>query len=362
MFSQSKQSQPTFKIVIRSDLSSASPPNDHKTSFDSAPLAATTPTVDEAAQHRSSIPGSTTAGEGERKRKQSERDGGFLTTKRVCAQLGKWTQKRDELEASRQQGDDDLTAQEQQQQQTIDIGHGDTDYGDYQLMACLLCNRKFKSNQDVTRHQALSDLHKVRHKLTVLYMELLCYIWGREGGGGWAICRMGSDGFWCMEGYRLDIGGFLDGYAKLVLFMARIYQASESSSPLSTSYRNRAAERRQAYHQPERPIFDDQHQRPMPKKPSHVNPKRSQESAASASIPIKDDNIGAKMLKQMGWKKGQGLGKEGTGIANPISAERYAQGVGLGSANAKSRTDGGAGDTYKDRARELARRRLQEEL
>jgi hypothetical protein len=83
MFSQSKQSQPTFKIVIRSDLSSASPPNDHKTSLDSAPLAATTPTVDEAAQHRSSIPGSTTAGEGERKRKQSEKDGGFLTTKRV---------------------------------------------------------------------------------------------------------------------------------------------------------------------------------------------------------------------------------------------------------------------------------------
>jgi hypothetical protein len=62
------------------------------------------------------------------------------------------------------------------------------------------------------------------------------------------------------------------------------------------------------------------------------------------------------MLKQMGWKKGQGLGKEGTGIANPISAERYAQGAGLGSANAKSRTDGGGGgDTYKDRARELVR-------
>lgn len=58
----------------------------------------------------------------------------------------------------------------------------------------------------------------------------------------------------------------------------------------------------------------------------------------------------------MGWQKGQGLGKEGTGIANPISAERYAQGAGLGSANAKSRADGGGGgDTYKDRARELVR-------
>lgn len=83
MFSQTKQPQPTFKIVIRSDLSSASPPNDHKTTLDSSPSDATLPTDSEPAQLGSSIPGSTTASAGERKRKQSEKDGGFLTTKRV---------------------------------------------------------------------------------------------------------------------------------------------------------------------------------------------------------------------------------------------------------------------------------------
>lgn len=87
----------------------------------------------------------------------------------------------------------------QQQQQPIVVGHGDTDYGDYQLMACLLCNRKFKSNHDVTRHQALSDLHKVRHRLIFLLIwNNFAIFGGREGGG----CRLDSG-----VAYRAREGG-----------------------------------------------------------------------------------------------------------------------------------------------------------
>ena len=35
--------------------------------------------------------------------------------------------------------------------------------------------------------------------------------------------------------------------------------------------------------------------------------------------PISDDNVGRRMLKKLGWKEGQGLGKEGTGMAEPVS-------------------------------------------
>ena len=34
-----------------------------------------------------------------------------------------------------------------------------------------------------------------------------------------------------------------------------------------------------------------------------------------------DDNIGAQMLKKMGWESGKGLGVRGTGIVEPIKAD-----------------------------------------
>lgn len=33
---------------------------------------------------------------------------------------------------------------------------------------------------------------------------------------------------------------------------------------------------------------------------------------------IGEDNVGSKMLKAMGWKKGEGLGKDGKGIVAPV--------------------------------------------
>lgn len=33
---------------------------------------------------------------------------------------------------------------------------------------------------------------------------------------------------------------------------------------------------------------------------------------------IKEDNIGNRMLQKMGWQTGQGLGRDNTGITDPI--------------------------------------------
>ncbi|CAG01868.1 unnamed protein product, partial [Tetraodon nigroviridis] len=42
-------------------------------------------------------------------------------------------------------------------------------------------------------------------------------------------------------------------------------------------------------------------------------------------------NKGRKMLEKMGWKKGEGLGKEGTGMKDPIELKIRASQSGLGS-------------------------------
>lgn len=46
--------------------------------------------------------------------------------------------------------------------------------------------------------------------------------------------------------------------------------------------------------------------------------------------PISEDNKGAQMLLNMGWRKGEGLGKNRSGIVDPVKAQQYGQGSGIG--------------------------------
>ena len=47
-------------------------------------------------------------------------------------------------------------------------------------------------------------------------------------------------------------------------------------------------------------------------------------------IPIPDSNVGSQMLRSMGWKPGQGLGKDSTGLMVPVKAVKRPRNRGFG--------------------------------
>ncbi|KAI8984701.1 hypothetical protein BDF20DRAFT_861283 [Mycotypha africana] len=203
-----------------------------------------------------------------RKRKRSDKETALpgsiapLTTKKIHSHLERWNRKKEELKHEREI-----------EEQAI------KNYADLSAMACLLCQRKFKSQADLERHQELSELHKTNLNDPVAVNK-----------------------------------------AKLKLQFLK--SDSEEKEP-SMQYRNRAAERRQTYGQPDKPVI------PSSRPGGYKQPVAPREieaiQQASMHVPISDSNKGAQMLQKMGWKKGEGLGKHGTGIVDPIKAESYAQ-------------------------------------
>ncbi|XP_014669018.1 PREDICTED: angiogenic factor with G patch and FHA domains 1-like [Priapulus caudatus] len=61
------------------------------------------------------------------------------------------------------------------------------------------------------------------------------------------------------------------------------------------------------------------------------DPYQKEEAPASVNRAISSENPGFKMLKKMGWSEGQSLGKNMTGITEPVNVEVRSQKAGLGS-------------------------------
>lgn len=115
------------------------------------------------------------------------------------------------------------------------------------------------------------------------------------------------------------------------------YMADYSKSIL---YRNRAAERRQV---------NGESDLTEAAKDTIVASSKSKEPKALGT-PISSDNVGAILLKKMGWREGEGLGKDSEGMIEPLKA------------TGKSRTSTGLGakdedKSYKDRTKEAYRDR-----
>jgi hypothetical protein len=97
----------------------------------------------------------------------------------------------------------------------------------------------------------------------------------------------------------------------------------------ASQYRDRALERREAYNQPEHPA-------PPPSKKHKKAPEVKPISSAPEKH-IEETNIGSKLLANMGWTTGAGLGSSQAGRADPIQAKAFVQGAGIGASKGRSK-------------------------
>ncbi|CAI2170167.1 18789_t:CDS:10 [Funneliformis geosporum] len=176
---------------------------------------------------------------------------------------------------------------------------------DYTLNACLLCQRQFIDLAELQKHEQLSDLHKLNLENEHLVQTI----------------RM-------KRAYGLQNDG-------------------DCEKP-QTRYNNRAAQRRKIYGQPRRPPASSGSSNPVEE--TYDQPTK---------FGIGEDNIGNRLLQNMGWKAGEGLGKNKNGIVVPIQPEIYTAGVGLGASNSHSILEDGQ-NTYYGMAKKFARARLEE--
>ncbi|CAI2195891.1 6759_t:CDS:2 [Funneliformis geosporum] len=82
----------------------------------------------------------------------------------------------------------------------------------------------------------------------------------------------------------------------------------------------------------------------------------SAEETKNLQTKIGSDNKGNKLLQKMGWKEGQGLGRHGTGILDPVQLITNEGRVGLGAGGKKSQNS--TTETLQEATRRVAKERF----
>ncbi|XP_077237174.1 suppressor of abi3-5 isoform X2 [Tasmannia lanceolata] len=162
----------------------------------------------------------------------------------------------------------------------------------------------------------------------------------------------------------------------------------EQPHPQTTTYRDRAAERRSLYGSSSSFIRDDlsdlglgdpnrdlQFRKgslsdtgAMPFPPGvgggriEANNNETNYELITPDKAIDENNVGNRMLRNMGWQEGLGLGKDGSGIIEPVQAKGMEDRAGLGSQQRKvdPQLEVQAGDTYRTLIQKKAQARFRE--
>ncbi|KHJ89423.1 g-patch domain protein [Oesophagostomum dentatum] len=175
---------------------------------------------------------------------------------------------------------------------------------------CLLCKRAFPSVDVLRKHVEKSELHKKN-------LEEKRVEWGRQ-----------------------YVTAMMEGQADPSQLPFPLLPPQQEQKVV---YRDRAKERREAYGLD--PGVSDYRSEFGGRSEEALR----RESEAASMRPLGDDNIGSRLLKGMGWREGQGVGRNGQGIINPIEPTRRVEGAGLGAMGSKIMH--GAEATHQERVR-----------
>ncbi|TIC24751.1 hypothetical protein E3Q12_01320 [Wallemia mellicola] len=207
----------------------------------------------------------------------------LAANRKTASKINLWNQKQDELRTT--MADPAEQAQTQAQSAVVEkpsaapvretsqqSEKNDFDYSDTNKMACLLCQRQFKTIEVLRKHTTQSDLHKNNLK-----NETVCQL-GRE--------------------------------------------RKASSVP---KYTDRAVKRREVYGQPDNPIGSQPNKK-----------RRSEQVTETTATPEEEaPDKGKNLLEKMGWSQGAGLGNSNEGIVNPVESLIYEGKAGLGASKGK---------------------------
>lgn len=168
-------------------------------------------------------------------------------------------------------------------------------------VACLLCQRKLPSIAVLRKHVATSDLHKTN--------------------------LANPDTVAAGKNRKLQ---------KASSSATRSPAAPIEGEGEVPKYRDRAAERREVFHQPEKPHYMDRIALAVPtgggppKRKFAEGPKPPSPPPEPGLAPGKDEsNVGNALLTKMGWA-GQGLGLGSEGRVDPVEVKKLQERAGLG--------------------------------
>ncbi|WWC68946.1 uncharacterized protein I206_102882 [Kwoniella pini CBS 10737] len=195
-------------------------------------------------------------------------------------------------------------------------------------VACLLCQRQFKTEEVLKKHVAQSDLHKTNLADNDV----------REAG------------------------------IKRKTAISSSSASGEGSSD-APKYRDRAAERREAFNQPSVPLPEESpswqaeqaKKRKFAEGPSSTastNVSTNQVQLPPVVEPGKDEsNVGNQLLAKMGWKSGTGLGKDKEGRIDPILVQQFENRAGLGASKGVEAGKYSGPGGFQQRAKDMAQER-----
>ncbi|KIJ37732.1 hypothetical protein M422DRAFT_781617 [Sphaerobolus stellatus SS14] len=199
----------------------------------------------------------------------------LIASKKVANNISKWNHVQEELKEtvtaiSSKVTLEPLTKASAPAASRATTPQDEFEFSDVKGLACLLCSRKFKTLEQLGRHNKESDLHKKNYKDANL----------RE--------------------------------------IAAQKMKSLKTPPPQPKYRDRALERRILHNQPDIPLPEPNASGPGLRKHSEDPPQPAPPPPPPVAPAKDENNIGNKLLKKMGWSEGTGLGTDGEGRVDPM--------------------------------------------